>query len=124
MKFERTHDMQLVKEIISTPEIYRWAADDGCPPREQFEPVDSEAIWYVLASSGAKCAASAPSAGPVQPGRLLGMFAFIPENSFCWDVHNQAGIMLLASSSSASAGVANAIVFQTDTFHHLTAALV
>lgn len=64
--------MELVREIITLPAIWRSAADDFGGDSGQFEPPDHPAIWYVLGRDGEE---------------LLGLWMFMPENSICWDVH-------------------------------------
>lgn len=57
---------------MTHPNIYPHITDDGCPPVEQFEPVISPAIWYVEARDN---------------DVLLGLWAFVPQNAVCWEVH-------------------------------------
>jgi RimJ/RimL family protein N-acetyltransferase len=72
MIFERTTDYALIKQIITTPAIFTHASDDFSPAAEQWEPVQSDQIWYVLVKDGAE---------------LLGLFMLVPENAICWKVH-------------------------------------
>ncbi len=70
--FERTTDLELVRSIITHPKIYDHVSDDGCPPADQFKPLDNPVIWYVLV---------------VECEVLLGMWTFMPQNTACWEVH-------------------------------------
>jgi RimJ/RimL family protein N-acetyltransferase len=65
MRFERTNDMEAVRRIVTTPEIYRWLVDDNCPAAEDFRPEQSAAVFYVLTYDGPE---------------LLGLFGFIPQH--------------------------------------------
>ena len=67
MKFERTTDLELVRNILTHPKIYPLVGDDFAPPREQFVPNPDSRIWYVTA-----------------PG---GLFTFLPESEVCWQGH-------------------------------------
>jgi len=72
MTFERTLDYALIRKIITDPALYDHVSDDGSPSREDFQPLQSEAIWYVLAWD---------------KHELLGCFSFFPQNSVCYEVH-------------------------------------
>lgn len=66
--------MVLVRQIMITEPNYRMSSDDGSPAVEDFMPPDHPSLWYVLAYRG---------------DLLLGMWAFLPENSVSWDVHTR-----------------------------------
>jgi RimJ/RimL family protein N-acetyltransferase len=72
MTFRRTTDADLIRSVMTHPRVYPHITDDGCPPVEQFAPVLSPAIWYVEAHDGEE---------------LLGLWAFVPQNAICWEVH-------------------------------------
>lgn len=72
MTFERTMDYALIKWIITRPEIWQHATDDFGPSPAEFEPAQSDAVWYVSVRDG---------------DELLGMFMLVPENAICWKVH-------------------------------------
>ncbi len=72
LHFERTFDYELIKKIATHPRVYPNASDDFSPSPEDWEPIRHEQIWYVLARDGEE---------------LLGMFALIPENMICWNIH-------------------------------------
>lgn len=72
LSFERTADYALVKHVITHPKIWPHAVDDfACSP-EQWEPTQSELVWYVLVKDGAE---------------VLGLFMLVQENAICWKVH-------------------------------------
>jgi RimJ/RimL family protein N-acetyltransferase len=72
LSFERTHDMDLVKRIMSHRKVYPHVSDDGCPAREEFVPIAHPAIWYVSV---------------LDDGGVIGLFVFSPQNTVCWEVH-------------------------------------
>ena|ERR1044072_7671360 len=72
ISFTRTHDMDMVRMIISHPKIYSRVADDGMPPAEQFEPTQHEALWYILIED---------EAGP------LGLFLLVPHSTVMLEIH-------------------------------------
>lgn len=72
MTFERSTDYQLIKTIITHPRIWEHATDDFGPKPEDWQPPQSELVWYVLAKDGAE---------------VLGLFMLVQENAVCWKVH-------------------------------------
>lgn len=72
IKFERTTDLEFVRTVMTHPKIWDGISDDGSPPPDQFSPADSPAIHYVVAHD--------------ETG-LIGVWAFYPQNSVCFDVH-------------------------------------
>ena len=70
--FERTQDYGLVKEIATHPMIYPAISPDGSPEPEDWQPLQSDLVWYVLVKD---------------EGELLGMFALAPQNPVCWEIH-------------------------------------
>ena len=70
MRFERTTDYDLVREVLTDPRLYPHMGDDYAPPIEHFAVNRHPAIWYVLVEDGS-----------------LGMFCFFPENAICWQAH-------------------------------------
>src|SRR5690242_12992534 len=73
ISFERTQDYELIKSIMTHPRTWSHIADDSAPPREEFEPIQNDGIWYVLAKDD---------------GVILGVWVFIPDNVVCWKVHS------------------------------------
>lgn len=71
LRFERTHDLALVKQVLTHPKIWPHITDDGCGAPGDFEPVDHPGFWYVV----------------VENGTLQGMFTFQKQNAVCWEVH-------------------------------------
>src|SRR5581483_3651266 len=72
VRFERSTDVALIRQIITHPKIYPWLGDDGMPPAAQFQPVDHPEIHYMLVWDGSE---------------LLGLFEFRPKNSVTWEAH-------------------------------------
>lgn len=71
MNFVRTTDRDLIRAIITHPQVWKWASEDGMDPAE-FEPVDSPAVWYVAAIDGRT---------------LVALFVFEPRTSVKYAVH-------------------------------------
>lgn len=72
--FERTTDMELVRAIMTIPDLYRRAADDLAGSPEDYTPPDHPSVWYILAHEGEE---------------LLGLWILMPENAICWDLHTR-----------------------------------
>lgn len=72
MKFERTFDYELIRSIITHPQIYPAIADDFSPKAGDYKPIESDGVWYVLVRDG---------------DEVLGLWIFIPENGVTWKVH-------------------------------------
>lgn len=74
--FERSFDYELIRKVLTHPRIYPYISDDGSPPLEKYQPVASEAIWYVVVYDQR-----------AEDAHLLGLWVFVPENFVCWEVH-------------------------------------
>jgi RimJ/RimL family protein N-acetyltransferase len=73
IEFERSFDYELIRRIMTySQSIYDRISDDYSPPREQFRPHESDAIWYVIVRDGRE---------------VLGMWMFVPQNAVTWEVH-------------------------------------
>ncbi|MEN6537838.1 MAG: GNAT family protein [Bryobacteraceae bacterium] len=72
LRFERSHDMELVRQVMTDPKIWPWICDDSSPALEEFQPVDAAAWHYLTVFEG---------------GKLLGLFLFVPQTGVCWEVH-------------------------------------
>ena len=72
MRFERSTDLRLVRAILTDPDIYDRMGDDGIPPREEYQVPNHPGIWWITVWDRE---------------RLLGLFAFFPENAICWATH-------------------------------------
>lgn len=70
--FERSFDYALIRTIVTHPRIWPFISDDGSPPVEQYRPIESEAVWYVVARDGAE---------------ILGLWMLHPHNAVCWEIH-------------------------------------
>lgn len=72
MKFERTRDWQLVRQIATHPKIWPQITYDGAPnPDEAFRD-PGEQVWCVIARDEEE---------------LLGMYVCVEQNPCCWDAH-------------------------------------
>ena len=69
----RTHDAELIKRMVTHPEVYPYLSDDGSPSRDEWQPVINDAVYYVLA---------ARDSSPV------GLWMFHPQNSVCYEGHS------------------------------------
>lgn len=70
--FERSFDYELIRQILIHPKIYPAISDDGSPPRAEYRPVESDAIWYVVVRDS---------------GEVLGLWMFVPANAITWEIH-------------------------------------
>lgn len=68
----RTTDYALIREIVTHPRIYPAISDDFSPRPEDWRPIKDESVWYVLVKDG---------------DEALGLWAFVPHNRICWEVH-------------------------------------
>jgi hypothetical protein len=72
MKFERTTDLDLMKRIITTPEVWPFVSDDFSGDPESFQVPSDPRIWNMLV---------------IDDEALLGAFVFVPRSGICWEVH-------------------------------------
>jgi len=72
MQFCITHDMELVRSVLTHPKIYPHIVDDGCPPASEYIPQDLPTVWYVRVDDD---------------GEFLGLFVFTRESTATWEVH-------------------------------------
>ena len=70
--FERTQDMELVRQIMTHPRVYPHITDDGSPSAEAFRPIEHPAVWYILVK---------------MHGELAGVLVAAPQNSVCFEAH-------------------------------------
>jgi RimJ/RimL family protein N-acetyltransferase len=70
-QFEQARDMEIVRQIVTTPAIFSAASDDGCAPREEFRPPSHCA--YAIARA--------------KDGLLLGCYGLEPRNSVLIEIH-------------------------------------
>lgn len=76
IRFERSFDYELIRKVMTHPQIYPHISDDASPPAAEYRPIESDAIWYVSATY------ITPSCED-----HLGFWVFHPHNSICWEVH-------------------------------------
>lgn len=81
---ERTRDYGLIKYLITAPGVYNHITDDGSPRLEDFEPPQSELVYYLLMRNE-----TIP----------YGLCFFLPTNSATLDAH----IVVLPESRGALA---------------------
>ena len=74
--FERSTDYALIRRILTHPRIYKYISDDYSPPADEYRPVKSEAVWYVVVRDRQTGGSD-----------LLGLWMFVPMNGICWEVH-------------------------------------
>lgn len=74
IEIKRTHDMELVRRILTNEKIYHHMADDGSPRREEFRPVDSPNLYYLIPYY----------IGNIEP---LGSTLFHPINTILYQCH-------------------------------------
>ena len=72
VEIEKTNDCALIKRIFTHPGAWEWMRDDFSPPREEWEPIESESVIYLAAKHDSK---------------VFGLFALVPDNAICWKVH-------------------------------------
>lgn len=71
--FERSFDYDgVIRRIMTHPKVYSQITDDFSPACEDFQPIEHEALWYVIVRDGSE---------------LLGLWMFHPQNTICWEVH-------------------------------------
>lgn len=70
--FERSTDYALICQVLTHEKIWPHISDDGSPAREDYRPVEHEAIWYVIVRD---------------QDEVLGLWTFVPQNAVCWEVH-------------------------------------
>jgi RimJ/RimL family protein N-acetyltransferase len=102
--FERTQDLELVREILTDPKVYPHVTDDGSPAAAEFTPIDHPSIWYVLVRDQL-CGYD----------QVLGLFMFVPQGAACWEVHTcLLPIAYGRRAAAAAAGAAEWIFEQTE----------
>ena len=72
IRFERTFDYELVRQICTHPQVWRQIADDGTPLPDVWKPLASELMFYVLVYDG---------------DELLGLWMLHPHNAICYEIH-------------------------------------
>ena len=93
---ERTRDYELARQIITHPRIYPWVTDDASPAREDYRPIESDAVIYLLVYDAAE---------------LLGMFLFTPQSGVCVEVHTCLLPHAWGSRATAAAAAARAWIW-------------
>ena len=83
IQFNRSHDYNLIRQILTHSRVYDKISDDYSPSRDEYRPIEHDAIWYVVARQ------AFPAAEGIEPREpdLLGLWMFHPLNGICWEVH-------------------------------------
>lgn len=68
----RSRDAELIRAIITHDAIWDDANDDGTPPRETFQPVIADSLYYLV---------------PELDGAPMGVFMVAPHNSTTYEWH-------------------------------------
>jgi RimJ/RimL family protein N-acetyltransferase len=93
MRLERTHDRELIRRVMTHPEIYPYMVSDGAAAREHFEPTLGPHLWYVAVHDGET---------------FVGLFLCVPFNRVCWEIHTMflPGVGLRRAIAAYRAGLA------------------
>lgn len=73
IRLERTLDYELIRRIFTHPKLYPYIFDDFTGAPENFWPMESPALFHLLAYDGEE---------------LLGMFVTHSINPLLWEVHH------------------------------------
>lgn len=105
MRASRTTDMELVRSIITAPQVYPWVTDDGSPEASEFQPLqaDGDGVIYVLVESGA----------------ARGVFAFFRQNAVTTEAHTCV-LPQMWGRTHLAAQAAIAWVFEHTGFERIT----
>lgn len=68
----RTFDGELVRQVMTHPQIWPHISDDGTAPVEEWRPADPTAVLYMVARDGEE---------------VLGLWMLLPQNSITWEIH-------------------------------------
>lgn len=69
---ERSTDYALIRGIMTQPQIFKHLVDDGSPAADEYRPIESDAIWYLVVWD---------------LNVLLGVWILVPQNTVCWEIH-------------------------------------
>lgn len=69
---QRTWDFHEIKFVVTHPKVYPHVTDDSSPRPEDYSPPDPNFVWYLLVKDDRE---------------TLGIFALVPQNSVCFEVH-------------------------------------
>lgn len=75
VRIERTSDAELVRRILTHPQIYPYVSDDGSPSPEEFDPRESvrnDAMYFLV---------------PMAAERPAGLYVVYPHNLVMYEVH-------------------------------------
>lgn len=72
ISLEQCYSQEIVKGIITHPEVYPYCSDDGSPSAEAFFPAMGDNIVHLLV---------------VEEGKPGGVFSFYKSNHIMWELH-------------------------------------
>ncbi len=93
MNLERTHDMELVREILAHPAIWPHIHDDGV---SEPAPVDAPSLYWLL----------------VQADGVGGVFLLHPHNTACYEVHTCLLPRMWGAQATTATHLVRAWMFQ------------
>ena len=70
----RSYDYELIRRIMTDPQVYDGARDDHAPARDKFFPQENDLILYLLAS---------------KDNDTFGLFVVAPQTLTCWEIHTR-----------------------------------
>lgn len=105
MRIERTYDMELVRRITVDPAVYPYVSDDGSPEPEDFEPVESDVIYYLLVLDNDE--------------NVLGLFLVHPHNTILYEIHTCLLATCRGSKADEAAQKVLAWIFENIPCHKL-----
>lgn len=93
---ERTRDYELARQVLTDPRIYPFISDDSSPRRDEYRPIESDAVIYLACYDRGDAL-----------DEFLGLFLFAPVSGVCVEVHtcllpNAWGARAAAAAIAAS----------------------
>lgn len=71
IELERTRDMDLVKAIITSPEVYEQSSDDFAPSPEEYTPPEDQAVYVLVKKHGTP----------------VGLWILVPQSRIRYQIH-------------------------------------
>lgn len=72
MTFARTHDLELVRQVITHPSLWPFVSDDFSGTAEAFRPFEHASIWFIAVHA---------------EETLLGVFMLTLQSGCCFEIH-------------------------------------
>jgi RimJ/RimL family protein N-acetyltransferase len=95
IRCERTRDYELARQVLTDRRIYPFISDDQSPAREDYRPIESEAVIYLACYDREEAL-----------DEFLGLFLFTPISGVCVEVHTCLLPAAWGSRAAAAAIVA------------------